>query len=226
MWEKQFSVKKEDYKNAYSDRLFWRWESNVTRQWMSARCQHCCRRRTPGATGFLQGDFVAAALHMTVPQAAAVKMIRIQISEAHPIYFNWSEWGSANTSAGTRRQRDSDGQGFAGLPRQHAAAPASRARLFGLGPQHLWWLCFLSDPQSFGLQVLGPSFMWITFKNVFCSLPSCNELQMHKLHTWDRETLVNKIVRGDVTGKMQTKEWCRRISQERLFKSFISSSNV
>lgn len=40
-------------------------------------------------------------------------------------------------SAGTRRQRGGDGQGFTGLPWQHAAAPALRARLFGLGPEQL-----------------------------------------------------------------------------------------
>lgn len=45
-----------------------------------------------------------------------------------------------------------------GLPRQRAAPSAWRARLFGLGPEHLWWLCFLSDPLSFDLQLLGPQF--------------------------------------------------------------------
>lgn len=40
-------------------------------------------------------------------------------------------------SAGTRRQRGSDGEGFAGLPWQRAAPSAWCARLFGLGPEHL-----------------------------------------------------------------------------------------
>lgn len=40
------------------------------------------------STGFLQAAFVAAALHVTAPQATAVKTIRIQVFEVHPIHFN------------------------------------------------------------------------------------------------------------------------------------------
>lgn len=53
---------------------------------MGGQCQGCCWR-TPESTGFLQADFVAAALHVTAPQAHADKRIRVQIFEVHPIHF-------------------------------------------------------------------------------------------------------------------------------------------
>lgn len=107
--------------------------------------------RTPESSGFLQADFIAAALHVSAPQAAAVKATRIQTFEVHPSHLNWICEGELSCQQGHGGREAVTGRAFCWA--------ASLARLFHIGPEHLRWLCFLFDTQPFDLQQLGLSFI-------------------------------------------------------------------
>lgn len=131
--------------------FFFKWESSVNRQWMDVHCQDLLKENA-------RAHLISLSWVCDCPSDIKLIIINSDIwNSPHLFELKWLREVSY-----VSRIKEAGKWWWTGLCSTSSAVCPQSAWLatpFPLGTEHLWWLCFLADPQALDLHLLGPSFV-------------------------------------------------------------------